>query len=53
VYSVENDLITSNINALETLSKEESTQNKEILYRFLNTEKLIEDLRKDILSIPQ
>tara|TARA_Y100000385_G_C13056638_1_gene622325 strand:+ start:460 stop:1617 length:1158 start_codon:yes stop_codon:yes gene_type:complete len=53
VYSVENDLITSNINALEPLSKEESTQNKEILYRFLNTEKLIEDLRKDILSIPQ
>lgn len=53
VYSVENDLITSNINALEPLSKEESTQNKEILYRFLNTKKLIEDLRKDILSIPQ
>tara|TARA_B110001452_G_scaffold120187_1_gene99750 strand:+ start:1995 stop:3152 length:1158 start_codon:yes stop_codon:yes gene_type:complete len=53
VYSVENDLITSNINALEPLSKEESTQNKEILYRFLNTEKLIEDLRKDILSVPQ
>jgi dTDP-N-acetylfucosamine:lipid II N-acetylfucosaminyltransferase len=53
VYSVENDLITSNINALEPLPREESTQNKEILYRFLNTKKLIEDLRKDILSIPQ